>query len=261
MSLEMASKELRVHCEPTISENKNYLSYDDLKHILEQSLAALKKEEVEFDDDDFFEEVDYRIVRKTRATPEERSLVSEQNTQFENRSQENSEYQFTSSYEENRLFSVTSSKGHSIGLGCNLGGGYMGGSAGVSTGYKYGRQKGSSEGKGRANRKELSLTGTLKPQTLVIVKELVYEVRENADYNLVLTLSDKANIPFTSAKDGEKGSVELKKLIEKGKITSRAIEHVGKTVNMNFVGSCTYRSIEHALEVFTIPSGEEWATK
>ena len=87
-----------------------------------------------------------------------------------------------------------------------------------------------------------SLTGTLKPQTLVIVKELVYEVRENADYNLVLTVSDKANIPFTSAKDGENGLVELKKLIENGKITSRAIEHVGKTVNMNFVGSCTYRS-------------------
>ena len=39
-----------LHCEPTISENKNYLSYDDLKYILKQSLAALKKEEVELDD-------------------------------------------------------------------------------------------------------------------------------------------------------------------------------------------------------------------
>ena len=247
--------------DPTNSGREIYLSYDELKKLLEQSIAAtLKKGGVELDED-FFEVVDYHVVRKARDTTEERSLVSEKNTRFENHNAngEISEYRFSSSYEESSSFTLTTSKGYSIGIGGDLGVGFMGGSAGVNTGYQYSRQRGRSEEKGRTNTKELCLSGSLQPHTVVTVKELMYEVRENAQCNLVLMVGDRTNIPFNYEKNGEKGSVEMKKLFERGKISSysRAFEHVGKTVTMNLAGPCTYRSTERALEVSTAPSDEE----
>ena len=231
-----------------------YQDYDDLKQQLEHSIAATeKRKEVELDSD-FLEEVDYHtvIVRKTTTPKEQRSLVSEQNTQFKNSgSKSKGEYKFANSYEESSSLSMTSTKGYSISIGSKLGASYMGGSAGVNAGYQYSKNKGSNENKGDKKRKELCLTGSVDPKRVVIVKEQVYEVQETAKCEVVLTMSDKAKIPYTYDDESKSGSVEMKKLFKKGKFASEAIKRVGNNVTMNITGSCTFSKIEHVLEVIT----------
>ena len=195
--------------------------YKKVKEILEKSIEHVENKTNVKLEDDFFAKAKIRIIKKNRDRPMKRLLISEQDTSQENLTDESVTFHFGTSFEETTSVSLATTQGLTASIGGGLGGGGMGGSIGLNSGLEYSRSKSFGQDKSKAHTKELSADVEVKPKTLVIVKELVYEVEWAAMCELELTLGkeEKVNYKFTSGRSMKEKShsIGVNKLLKKAK--------------------------------------------
>ena len=195
--------------------------YEMVKELLEKSIEFVEKKKNVKMDDNFFAKANIHITKKNRDTPEKRWIVSEQDTSQENFTDEPATYTFKSSFEERNSICLATSQGYSIGVGGGIGAGYVGGNAGLNTSLEYRQSKSFGQDQCKAEIKELVAVVPVPPQTIVVVKELVYGVERLAMCNLKLMLREKDKIFYKhTPKQGateKSDSVEVKKLLQKAK--------------------------------------------
>ena len=232
---------------------KERLQYEDLKQLLEESVAAAVDKTGVVLNEDFFETVGYKIVEKKREIPQKRWLLSEESTRYENFSTVDTQYSFKSSYGQTRSFGIQSTKGYSIGIGSNLKAGFMGGEAGVNASLQYNKQMATSVNESQAETKELSLQGTVRPGHYAIVKESRHNAQYSAECDLNLKVQVNAKVPFMYRDiDGTEmvdSSVEISKLFKKGGLNHPCIERVQNNVIIKLRTVCIFNDIEHTLDV------------
>ena len=194
-------------------------SHCDVKEILEQWISELiennKKVELA---DDFFVNANIRIITKDRNKPLKRLLISEQDTSQENLTDETTRFCFRSSFEEMTSVSLATSQGFTANIGGGLSGGVMVPNLGLSSGLEFSKSKSFGQDKSRAQNKELTAEVEVQPHTVVIVKELTYEVEWTAmcDLELILRKEDKIEYKCMGIwSKEESNSIEVKKLLPK----------------------------------------------
>ena len=189
--------------------------------MLESSIAFVEKKANNVTlEDDFFVEADIRVVKKNRNRPRKRFLISEQDTSQENTTDETTTFHFRTSFEETTSVSLAATQGLTASLGGALGVGGMGGNIGLSSGLQYSRSKSIGQDKSNTATKELTADVEVKPNTLVIVKELVYKVEWAAMCELKLILRKKDKIKYTC----NYGSRKKIRFIEVNKLLQKAIQ-------------------------------------
>lgn len=244
-----------------VPETREFLLYDHLKQLLEDAVkTAETKQEIELDES-FFENVGYHVIEKERDTIKGSPIVSEQDTCYENftKSDKNYEFEFRSSYEEAHSFSLMTQKGYSIGIGGNLGVGFMGASAGLNPSLQYNSSKANNQGQSQVEKKDLCVRGHLEPGQSIVVREFVRELKTSATCKLEIIIDEKAKVPFTYEKGGDtkEESIEMKKLLKAGKLATPSMRQDQKKVIFCVSGECTFKRLQHSLEVHPIPIKEE----
>lgn len=179
------------------------LNYRDLKTLLEIVTVEEKGKKGILNDESFFSDIGYEIISKSRDRKDEKKfLLTEQDTIYENFTKECIHtFTFVSTFEKSQSLCVTSTKGHSVEIGSNLGATFMGATAGVSGKYNYSKQKGKMDAKGQVEKKELHLRGEIEPSQQAIVKELTHEVQKSAEYELLLKIEANYEVPFIYQED------------------------------------------------------------
>ena len=177
--------------------------YKQVKKMLESSIAFVEKKVNVSLEDDFIVEASIRVAKKNRNRPRKRLLISEQDTSQENLTDETTTFHFRTSFEETTSVSLATTQGLTASLGGTLGGGGMGGTIGLNSGLQYSQSKSFGQDKSSAATKELSADVEVKPNTLVIVKELVYEVEWAAmcELELILRKEDKIKYKYGHTKE------------------------------------------------------------
>ena len=193
--------------------------YQQVKMMLELSIACVEKKANVSLEDDFFVKANIRIKKKNRNRPRDRLLISEQDTSQENLTDETVKFHFGTSFEEKTSVSLVTTQGLTAGIGALLGGS-MGGNIGLQTCLQYSQRKRSGKGTSSAATKDLSADVEVKPKTLVIVKELVYEVEWAAMCELELILRKEDKIKYRY--EGSWSTKEKVHFIEVNKLLKRA---------------------------------------
>ena len=202
-------------------------THNDVKQILEQLISALAENNryVELADD-FFVKANIRITKKNRNRPRKRLLISEKDTSQENITEETTKFHFKTSFEETTSVSLATSQGFSANVGGGLSGGAVGGSLGLSSGLEYSKSKSFGQDKSRAQNKELTAEVEVQPNTVVIVKELTYEVEWAAmcDLELILRKEDKIEYKCMGRwRKKDQSNVEVKKLLKRLRAPKKAL--------------------------------------
>ena len=207
-----------------VEPQADQLDYMQVKEMLESSIAFVEKKVNVTLEDDFFVNANIRVRMKNRDRPRERYLISEQDTSQENLTDEIATFFFKTSFQETLSFSLATTQGFTACLGGALGGG-MGGNIGLNSGLQYSQSKRFGQDTSNASTKQLSAYVDVKPNTQVIVRELVYEVEWAAMCELELSLrkEDKIKYMCKYGQDKEKfHMIEVNKLIKKALCIRRA---------------------------------------
>ena len=206
-------------------------THNDVKEILQQLISALAENNRKVElTDDFFVKANIRITKKNRNRPRKRLLISEKDTSQENITNETTKFHFKTSFEETTSVSLATSQGFSANVGGGLSGGAAGASLGLSSGLEYSKSKSFGQDKSRAQNKELTAEVDVRPNTVVIVKELTYEVEWAAmcDLELVLKKEDQIEYKCTGRWRKEQTNyIEVKKLLKR--LTARLKKHASSS--------------------------------
>ena len=199
--------------------------YEQVKEMVQSSIAFIEKKEKVTLEDDFFSEDNICVTMKNRDRPSTRMLILEKDTTQENLTDEAVTLHFETSFEEATFASLATTRGYTGSIGGVLGGGIMGGNIGLNLGFKYNRSKSFERGKSNSETKKLSAYVRARPKTLVIVKELVYKVEWAAtcELELVFRKGDQVSYKYEEGRSMKENKIDVKKLLEKAKQSHRGV--------------------------------------
>lgn len=164
-------------------DNYRCIDEDDMMDSLRKCIECVKGKAA---DDSMSLEVDLptliegcRILSKDRHMmwDAERKLISEHNTWYENISGKEVKYTYTSAFEECQCITVGKEKGFTVGARANIGATAFGADAGLGTDIDYGVKQSKSQEDGTRKIREQMVEVPVGPQSILCVKQLVYEVQ------------------------------------------------------------------------------------
>ena len=147
--------------------------WDDVYAAIKESIKKTNnvKEEIEPD----LTEAEYEIISMNRCEEGlEKWMMSEEDTIYENVSDDTATYRYTCSYDQNTSIKLQTARNHSINLGLGLGGGGSGVNAGGSFGYGYNRSTTRGNFSDQGESKQSSVEFQIKMNQAVVVKEVTY---------------------------------------------------------------------------------------
>ena len=231
------------------------MDYESLKKTLEDAIKSKKpnKEGIELDED-FFGilecEITNKVVQANRDPEDKDEPIWEEDSRFENlEGRSRTWFKFTSCYNHQSSFSLTTTKGWSIGMGAKLGAGAMGASAGVDATAQYGRSKSSMGGGSHGETKRLELSGKIEPGHVVTVKELAYRETTYRNCDMKLSANKKIDVPyyFKNQDEQEPEKIKMYKLIKYLSETDKEFKSEGDRVTFHLNGRCKFTRVKHAL--------------
>lgn len=233
--------------------SKDKTNYDALKSDLEEVIKSkVKDEDVELDDD-FFAMVEYKVTRLTGVAgltaEDEQKLISEDETRFENVSEDvrGQNFTFTSSYQENSTLSLVASSGWSVGIGSKLGGGAMGATGEVNATGSYSRSKTKTSASEHGETKTLQFSGRVGAGSVVSVKELTYNITRKRDCDIELIVAKKSEIPYF--KNEEEKKIELTKSLMNKLAEKKGIKKMGNNLAISLSGPFEFKKVMRNLRV------------
>lgn len=237
-------------CARSQHEHAEILKPKALKEVVEVMIQAVKRREVELDEDALYSNAFYRLVEKNRDTHKSKSIISEKQSSFTNMHiDQETQFQIRSSHVEATSLEVVTETKQSVTVGGFLGGGHMGGKAGIKARYRTENRKKDSKGQSQMETKELNLTGTVKPEHRVVVREITYDLQNHAQGKLDIIVDSNMKVLFRR-KEGckKKGSVRMKKLLKVKPPNMSAIEQNGAAITIHLEADWVYKTVTHNLE-------------
>ena len=228
--------------------------FDDLIIHLQDFIQSYETIEGEISIKDFLKTANYKLVTKQRYTYQRRWLISEEDVYYGNLSTETAKFTHTCQYDQKSSVSLQMSKGHSFGISGGLGFRAFGKSVGLNASYDHSRTKTDQQIEDQAKSKISTVEVTVKLNTAVVVKELIYEAEKTADCILQLVLGEEEKIKYSNIDKGETHEVEVKKLWKKC-LKSSKCKWVGKEDNLiycTFTSKCYFYTTEHRMETIAL---------
>ena len=229
--------------------------YESLKETLEKAIksAEHKKRDIELDEN-FFGilecEIKNRVVQAIKDPDDKDEPIGEEDSRFENLEKEKIKtFKFCSCYDQHSTYSLTTTKGWSVGVGGNLGAGAMGATAGVDATAQYGRSKSSTGGGSHGETKTLELSGEVEPGHVVTVKELAYRETTYRFCDMKLSANKNSDVPyyFKGKKGKEHEKIKMYKLIKHLSKTHKEFRSEGDHVTFHLNGRCKFTCVIHTL--------------
>ena len=148
-------------------------NWNDVYTAIKDSIKQAKDEKDEVEPD--LTEAEYEIISMSRSEGRpEKWLMSEEDTIYENVSNNSATYTHTCTYDQNVSVSFQTTSNHSVSVGLGLGGGGGGANATGSVGYGYNRSTAHGNSKDQGESKQSSVQFEVKSKQAVVVKELAY---------------------------------------------------------------------------------------